>query len=203
MRRCCSIVVFTTMLLGSLETLRAADPAAQAVIDKAIKALGGEARLTKAAICQYKAKGKIVLSGFEGDVAITVTLDRLERRKAEFEGEFAGNRYHGITVVDGDKGWRKFAEMGMPLDTELLANEKRLLYMQSAMLTVVPLNGSGFRVESAGEDRVGDQPATLLKVTGPDGKDFKIWFDKVSGLPKKWRPKSWASKAGKCSKRPS
>ena len=47
------------------------------------------------------------------------------------------------------------------------------------------LNGNGFKFEAAGEEKVADKPAVVLKVTGPDGKDFKLYFDKESGLPVK------------------
>ena len=32
---------------------------------------------------------------------------------------------------------------------------------------------------------MGDKPAVILKVTGPDGKDFTLSFDKDSGMPVK------------------
>ena len=49
----------------------------------------------------------------------------------------------------------------------------------------MPLKGNGFKFEAAGEEKVGDKPAVILKVTGPDGKDFTLSFDKESGLPVK------------------
>ncbi len=50
---------------------------------------------------------------------------------------------------------------------------------------MVPLQGKGFKIEAAGEEKVGGKPATVLKITGPDGKDFRLFFDKESGLPVK------------------
>ncbi len=45
------------------------------------------------------------------------------------------------------------------------------------------MRDQNFKVEAAGEEKVGDRAAAVLKVTGPDGKDCKIYFDKESGLP--------------------
>jgi hypothetical protein len=42
--------------------------------------------------------------------------------------------------------------------------------------------GKGFKIDTAGEEKVGDKPAAVLKVIGPDGQDFKLFFDKESGL---------------------
>ena len=90
-----------------------------------------------------------------------------------------------MTVLSGDKGWRKFGDTGMELDKDGVANEKRILYLQVIPVTLVPLKGKDFKVEAAGTEKVGDNPATVLKVTGPDGKDFKLYFDQKSGLPVK------------------
>ena len=50
---------------------------------------------------------------------------------------------------------------------------------------VIFAKGKGFKIEAAGEEKVGDKPAAVVKVTGPDSKDFKLFFDKESGLPVK------------------
>ena len=47
----------------------------------------------------------------------------------------------------------------------------------------MPLKTKDFKVEAAGEETVKGKPAVGLKVTGPDGKDFTLYFDKESGLP--------------------
>jgi len=58
-------------------------------------------------------------------------------------------------------------------------------YLQLIAVTLVPLKGKGFKVEAAGEEKINDKPAVILKVTGPDGKDFKLYFDKEGGQPVK------------------
>ena len=49
----------------------------------------------------------------------------------------------------------------------------------------MPLKTKGFKVETAGEEKIAGKPAAVLKVTAPDGKDFTLSFDKESGLPVK------------------
>jgi hypothetical protein len=39
------------------------------------------------------------------------------------------------------------------------------------------------KVETAADETIKGKPAATLKVTGPDGKDFTLYFDKESGLP--------------------
>ena len=72
--------------------------------------------------------------------------------------------------MEMDSGWRR-------------QRETQITWRLPA--TLVPLKGKGFKIEAAGEDKVDDKPAVGIKVTGPDGKDFKLYFDKESGLPVK------------------
>jgi hypothetical protein len=158
---------------------------AGAIIDKAIKALGGEEALTKAGTASWKTKGVLTFGGNENEFTTESTAQGLDRHRSEFAGNFDGNDFRAVSVLNGDKGWRKFADNVMELGGDDLANEKRMIYLQVVPSTIVALKGNGFKAEVAGEETVGDKPAVVLKVTGPDGKDFKLSLDKESGLPVK------------------
>ena len=71
----------------------------------------------------------------------------------------------------------------MDMDEDGLANEKRRVYLQVIPTRLVVLKDKGYKLEPADEQKVGDKPAAGIKVTGPDGKDFTMYFDKESGLP--------------------
>ncbi len=88
-------------------------------------------------------------------------------------------------MLNADKGWRRIGEATMELDGDFLANEKRSAYLQLCTILLVPLKGKGFKIDSAADEKVGEKPASVVKVTGPDGKDFTLYFDKESGLPVK------------------
>jgi hypothetical protein len=162
-----------------------ADEGPSAVLEKAIKALGGEEKLTKFGTATWKAKGKITFNDNESEFTSEATVQGLDHYRSEFDGEFGGNSVHGTTVLNGDKGWRKFGDNLMEMDGDAVANEKRAIYLQIIPVTLVPLKGKGFKIEAATDEKVGDKPAVALKVTPPDGKDFTLYFDKESGLPVK------------------
>jgi len=170
-------------LVGSAGVARA-DEAAQAIIARGIAALGGEAKLAKATALKWKAEGKLTLDGNDNDFSIQYTTQGLDHSRAEFEGEFNGNEVKGMTVLDGNKGWRSFGETN-PLDADAVDNEKRNAYLQVVPITLLPLKDKAFKTELAGEEKVNDKPASVVKVTGPDGKSFRLLFDKESGLPTK------------------
>ncbi len=173
-------------LAVAVNLAQADDQDVKAVVEKGLKALGGEEKLAKIEAYSWQSKGKISFNDNDNEITLKGTAQGLDHYRGEFEGDFDGNKIQGITVVNGGKGWRKFNDNLMELDADALASEKRNVYMNVVATTLMPLNkGKGFKAESAGEEKVGDKPAIVLKVTGPDGKDFRLFFDKESGLPVK------------------
>ena len=71
------------------------------------------------------------------------------------------------------------------MDGDAVAREKRNIYLQVIPTLLVPLKNHGFKYTAAGEEAVDGKPASILNVTGPDGKDFMLYFDKEGGLPVK------------------
>lgn len=174
----------TMLVVGFGAPVGAADDKdGKAILDKAIQALGGEAKLSKVKAATWKAKGKITFNGDDNEFTSSTTVQGLDHFQSTFEGEFGGNKVKGVTVLAKDKGWRKFGDNLRELEGEALANEKRTVYLQVVPMTLLPLKDKAFKVEAAGDKQVGGKPAVGLKVTGPDRKDFTLFFDKESGLP--------------------
>ncbi len=166
-------------VVGSLA--RSVEQEVKSILDRAIKALGGEEKLGKVDAFSWKSKGVVVFNGNENESSNEVTVKGLDH----FRREFGNDQFHGVVVVSGDKAWRKFGDDVRELEGDMLANEKRTVYLHVIPITLVPVHGKGFKVEAAGDEKVGDKPAAILKITGPDGKDFTLSFDKESGLPVK------------------
>jgi len=185
MKRLLTVSLLIVLTSGMATLSRADEKDTKAVIDKGIKALGGEEKLTKAETYSLKSKGTISFGGNESEFSSHSTHQGLDHYRSEFNGKFGDNDVKGVTVVIGDKGWRKFNENDSELEGDALVNEKQRINMQAIPTTLVQLKGKGFKVESAAEEKIGDKPAVGIKVTGPEGKDFKLYFDKESGLPVK------------------
>ena len=185
MKRLLGALLAITLAAGPAITARADDKDPKAILDKAIKALGGEEKLKKAEAISWKTKGTITFGGNENEIKIHATAKGLDHYRRESEGEFNGEPRKFVVVLSGDKGWRKFGEEPMEMDDDALANQKRSTYLEVLPMTLVPLKGKDFKLEAAGEEKVDDKPAVGIKVTGPDQKDFTLYFDKESGLPVK------------------
>src|SRR5262249_1910925 len=150
---------------------------ANAILDKAIKAVGGDEKISKAQGFLVKAKGTLSFNGNDNAFESQATVKDLDHYRGEFEGQFGDNKFKGVTVISAERGWRKFGDQAMEIDGDGLANEKRRIYLQLAPGLPGLLRGKGFKLATAGEDTVDGKPAAGLKVTGPDGKDFTIYFD--------------------------
>jgi hypothetical protein len=162
------------------------DEKAKAILARAIKALGGEENLEKITAYTVKSAGTIRFGGSSNySFTSKATVQGLDKIRSDFEGHFDGKRLKGITVLAGDKGWHKFAGKDRNMDHDGVATEKRNVYLQVVPGTLVPLKGRGFKVCSGGQARLAGKPADILKVTGPDGKDFELFIDRKSGLPVK------------------
>jgi hypothetical protein len=181
MRQYFGAILTMTLALVMFGTARADDQDAKSIVDKAIKALGGEEKLAKVAAYSWKSEGTVNFNGNENDFNSHVTVKGLDH----FRRESGNDNFHIVVVLAGDKGWRKFGDDFNELEGDALANEKRGVYLQVIPITMVALKEKGFKYETAGEEKVGDKPALILKITGPDGKDFTLSLDKESGVPVK------------------
>jgi hypothetical protein len=186
MRQFIGTVVALFLAAGLGVRARAADDKdTKAILDKAIKAVGGEEKLSKVKAFHSKGKGKISFGDMENDFTTESTVQGLDHARQIFEGEFGGNKVRGEMVLAGDKGFRDFGGMKMDFDKDTIANEKRTIYLQVLPMTLLPLKDKEYKIETVKEEKVGGKAAVGIIVTPPDKKDFTIYFDKESGLPVK------------------
>ncbi len=171
--------------VAAVAPTQAGEPEARSIIDKAIKALGGEEKLAKAGMATWKGQTSMTFNDNTNQFKTKVTVKGLNHFRSELDGEFNGNSMKGVTVLAGDKAWRKFGENLNEMEGDALATQKRMVYLQVTPITLLPLKGPGFKLDSAPEEKVAGKPAAVVKVTGPDGKDFKLFFEGETGLPVK------------------
>ncbi len=185
MKRFLGAVLATILVASVIGPVRADDKDPNTILDKAIKAIGGEEKLKKAESLTWKSKGTITFGGNDNEIKLVASVQGLDHYRTEVSGDFGGEPRTFVVVLKGDKGWRKFGEDPMEMDDDGLSNEKRSIYLAITPITIFPLKGKGFKLAAAPEEKVDGKPAAVIKVTGPDGKDFTLYFDKESGLPVK------------------
>jgi len=183
-RVCGSLVV--CLHLACLGAVRAEEKdEAKAVVDKALKAMGGEANIARFKAGTWKAK----MAASEGGKDIAITT----------EGAWQGwNQYHinaeatvdGRTqaiayIINGDKGWIKRKEAVDEAKEAELSLIKNGLYAMRTPQRLAEFKGKDFKLSHLGEMKINDKEAVGVSVAHKDWKDISVYFDKEDGLPVK------------------
>src|SRR5438034_11324562 len=94
---------FSVMLLLAVTSLVRTDDAnpARAVIDKAIRATGGEAKLSKLKAATWKGKGTISIMGTEVEFTGDWALQAPEQARANVSVDIGGMTFKLVRVVNG------------------------------------------------------------------------------------------------------
>ncbi|MBY0512741.1 MAG: hypothetical protein K2P78_02375 [Gemmataceae bacterium] len=160
---------------------RADDAAARAVIDKAIKAHGGEETLAKNPALTMTMQGKVHAMGMEipftGE-AMSMGPDRL---KIDLQLEVMNQKFRVTNVVAKDKGWAKANDAVTELDKDQLAESLEQGHA-GWVTTLVPLKDKKFTLSLLGEAEVEKKPAIGVKVAYPGRRDVDLYFDKETHL---------------------
>src|SRR6266849_2569989 len=78
---------------------------AKTVIEKAIKAQGGEDKLTQFKAARWKGQGTLTLKGQEIPVTLETVYQLPDKYKTAMHFEVQGKKIAVLQVLEGDKGW--------------------------------------------------------------------------------------------------
>lgn len=179
MRKLIPGLVALVVILGTDRVTRGEENAPQAVVDRAIKALGTAAGDKRAAT--WKGKGKFMGLGQEIEFAGEWFVQLPSQLKAQMEFDFMGNKVTRTQVLDGDKGWVSMMGNTDDMSADDLAQSKDQLYTQW-VATIRPLKDPAFKLTPLGESKVGDRAVVGLKVSHAGHPDVSLYFDKETGL---------------------
>jgi hypothetical protein len=156
---------------------------ARAVLDRAVRAFGGEEKLRK--LQHLSIQGTIKFEG--GGQMITATIDGkssgpdLYRMEVEIDANGMKNKV--CFGIRGDAGWTQSnnQSMDMPKPVALLVRD--VLYGVRILTLLASVKDKDFTISHLGELKLGDQAAIGLRISRKDWRDVSVYFDKESGLP--------------------
>src|SRR5262249_10922931 len=152
------------------------------VIEKAIKAHGGEENLTKYKAAKIKAKGTLSINGMDIDFTVEASSQIPDQFREEVKLDIMGNEISIIQVYDGKKGWVSQMGTTMEVDGAQLKQLKDQAY-GNYIETLVPLTkDKQFELTLLDETKVDGKLVSGVKIVSKDHKDVKMYFDKESGL---------------------
>jgi hypothetical protein len=161
---------------------RADDQAdAKKIIDKAIKAVGDEAKIRQMKGSTWKAKGTFHGMGnaipYTGDYAV-VFPDKF-RMNMDFDAN--GQKFQFSLVYNSGKGWIRLMDNTIEMDADRLASQKETMYA-GTVAKLIGLNDKAYTLTPLGETKVDKTPAVGVRVSRKDHKDVNLYFDKEKGF---------------------
>jgi hypothetical protein len=177
-----------TVLTFAGMAVRAQD--AKALIEKAVKAQGGEDNLKKFPAAKVKAKGSMELMGVEIEFALDSSVQNPNKFRNDINLEVMGQKITIVQVYDGKKGWQSMLGQTMEVEGDQLDELKEEAYSNYIEQLYPLLHDKQFELKAVDGDKVDDKPTDGVKVTAKGHKDITLYFDKDSGLLVKSRKKS-------------
>jgi hypothetical protein len=156
----------------------------KAVIEKAVKAMGGVEKLSKYPAAQMKTKGAIELMGmtvpFEGEIS----YQEPGQFKMQFVMDVMGQKFNFAQGLNKDKGWMSLMGQTQELQGDELAKLKSEAYASrvEALVPVLLDKNKEFTLSLVGEGKVNGKPATGVKVSSKAEKDINLYFDRETGF---------------------
>lgn len=179
MRKWLILSVTLCVLVGFAQRSLAADEP-KAIIEKAIKAYGGEDKLSKLKAGQSKSKGKIELFG-----GLSFTQESSHQVPGKLKEvtsmEVMGNQVTITMVFNGKEGWISAMGQTQAMEGKMLDEMKEGIHL-ARVSRLVTLKDKEFELKPLGEVKVRDKAAVGVKVTSKGHRDIGLYFDKTSGL---------------------
>ena len=179
-------VLAVGVLLGGGRAPRADEqPDAKVLLDRAIKAMGGEAKLAKLSTVSGKGRITTMKGGQELTIDLQGTWQGMRQYHAELDVHHEGKDFHGVLVINGDKGWFKKNDNTEDAPEGMVPFIQNIFYAGRMPQMLPALKDNAYKLSPLGEVKVGAQDAMGLSISHQDYKDVSLFFDKESGLPLK------------------
>ncbi|MBI4480975.1 MAG: hypothetical protein HY651_13225 [Acidobacteria bacterium] len=168
--------------LACVSPPRADDQAeARAIVDKAIKAMGGEEKLGRFNAYTEKLKGHTYNPdnpAVSGPWTAVVAVQFPGQWRMEATGDQAGF----TLVLNGEKAWWKTGQETGELNAQELQLVKQEHYGGLCRPNLISLKDKAFSFTLLGESTIGNRPAMGIKVSRQGYADVNMFFDKEHGL---------------------
>ncbi len=160
---------------------RAADDP-RAVVEKAVRATGGEEALARGLAVRKLVKG--TLHQLDGLTFAGESISQQPGQSKVILGfEVGVTKMSVVQVCNGDKAWaRTNDEPALEADAQTLASMKTSLYVDHVMTLVPLLKDKEFTLTAAGAAKVEGRDAVGVKAARKGRTDVLLHFDKENGL---------------------
>jgi len=155
--------------------------AERAVIDRAIRAAGGEARLARFKAAEWTCKGTAHAS-----IDLTFTDHCFAQWPEQFRHESVvearGEKLERALILDGEHGWIKDSGGRVVLNDTARDELRDKLHLLHLSATLLPLKDRDITLKRLDDTKIEGRTAVGVSVRGTGHPDLRLYFDKEKGL---------------------
>lgn len=175
------ILLMSALILIVVKSGQAEEPAS--VLDKAIKATGGEAKLAKLQAVTLKGKGTYQSDGMKLPFTLSWWSQGADKYRQVIEMEAKGGKSQETWVMNGAQAWHK---RGPAVEANLMKKDdyeetREEVYFNWITL-LAPLKGKEFTLTPLDEIKQDGKALVGFTVSRKGNRDAKLYFDKETGL---------------------
>lgn len=160
-----------------------ADDKARAVIERAIKAQGGEEKVAQLRTMRIKVEGSAELVPGQPKVALIVedVWQMPDRYKSTSTVTLGGQKVTQTQTINGDKGWIQADGKTQDMPKDALTEMKEQRFAED-LDRLSFLKDASVELSMLDEVKVDDKPAVGVLVKSKGHRDVKLYFDKKTAL---------------------
>jgi hypothetical protein len=168
------------LLLLAGRSLAAAE-AAQTVVDRAISATGGEARLARLKAAEWTCKGTAHASI---DLPFTdhCFAQWPEQYRYESSIEAKGQKLERALIFNGEHGWIKQDGLSTVMNDSARDELRDKIHLLHLTATLLPLKDKGITLKPLAETKIDGHTAVGVTASSKGRPDLRLYFDKEKGL---------------------
>jgi hypothetical protein len=182
MRTTIAAIITGGLLLSVAGPARCDDKAdARKIIDKAMKAQGGEEKLAKWKAAAWKGKGTVHVMGNPLPYTGEWAMQWPTQMRMALDLDAGGQKLTFVQVYNNGKAWRTVMGATEELEKAFAEEVGESLYV-GAVSHLVVLKDPAYTLALAGEAKVDKRPAVGVKVSSKGHRDVTLYFDNETGL---------------------
>ncbi len=153
----------------------------RALIEKAVKAHGGAAKLAAIKATQTKAKGK-AYSPMEFTFTLDISSQPPDKAKVVVDVNIMDMNFTIVSVFNGKNGWLSLMGKTQKLEAKDIEEYQQQAHVEKVANLYPLLKDKDFKLSPLGEAKVGEHDAVGVQVTKKGFRDVNLYFDKKSHL---------------------
>jgi hypothetical protein len=182
MRNVAALMLVGFALAGASQAVASERDDALEILNKAIKAHGGEDALAKATQLNRKGAGTITIFDKELSITDDLTVALPDRLRLTLDVTQDKQRVSLTQVVNGNVGWQDNGGAVMELTNERLTELQEEAYVQWVSLLIPLKKDKEFDIKLLQPTKINGRPVAGLKVARKSRPDISFYFDAESNL---------------------